>query len=281
MNLKLDAVDVLFMHYITERTTGEAHKYDFWQFQYDRQPADLVRRLLDAGVIYEDDSLPETLRKLRTFELKYILKDSNLKVSGNKPDLIKRILQHAAEIDFTDVPLKNVYKLSEDWFDFYNQTRFLNYFHFNGSFDLNEIYEFYLANDDLDNHQIATRYLEEKVHDHIDDENKYTAVKSYFLLANYARDEVADLPLSIYYLNHFTMLVTLQAAHHNDVDSVRAYFDLDGYTKDRYRAFMKSEKMSPDELSRFLMDSTKALPYSSEELASAAVFIMKLINEKA
>lgn len=228
MNLKLDAVDVLFLHYITDRTTDEVYKYDLWQLRYDRQPADLVRRLLDADVIYEDDSLPETLGKLRAFELKCILKDSVLKVSGNKPDLIKRVLQYAADIDFTDVPLKNVYKLSDDCSDFYNQTRFLNFFHFNGSFDVHEVYEFYLVHDDLDNHQPAIRFLEEKARDHIDDENKYTAVKSYFLLANYARDEVADLPLSIYYLNHFTMLVTLQAAHHNDVDSVRAYFDLDG-----------------------------------------------------
>jgi len=29
MNLKLDAVDVLFMHYITDRTTDEVYKYDF------------------------------------------------------------------------------------------------------------------------------------------------------------------------------------------------------------------------------------------------------------
>lgn len=281
MNLKLGAVEVLFMHYITDRTTEEVHKYDFWQFQYDRQPADLVRRLLDAGVIYEDDSLPETLQKLRAFELKYILKDSGFKVTGNKPELIKRILQYAAEIDFTDVPLKNVYKLSEACSNFYSQTRFLNYFHFNGSFDVHEVYEFYLDNQNLANHQIAIGYLEEKVHDHINDENKYTAVKCYYLLANYARDEMGDLPLSIYYLNHFTMLVVLQAAHHYDMDSVRAYFDLDGYTKDRYRAFMKSEEMRTDELCRLMMDSTKALPYSPEELEAAAAFIMELIDEKA
>lgn len=279
--MKLDAVDVLFMHYINDRTTDEADQYDFWQTRYDTQPADLVRHLLDEDVIYEDDSLPETLQKLRAFELKHILKDSNLKVSGNKPDLIKRVLQYAAEIDFTDVPLKNVYKLSENCSDFYLRTRFLNYFHFNGSFDLHEIYQFYLDHDDLDNHQIAITFLEEKARDHIDDENKYTAVKSYFLLANYARDEMRDPSLSIYYLNHFTMLVVLQAVRHHGLHSVTAHFDLDGYTKDRYRAFMKSEKMEPDELSRYMAASTKALPYSSEELANASAFISGLINEKA
>lgn len=281
MNLKLDAVDVLFMHYITDRTTGEADKYDFWQFQYDRNPAVLVRRLLEAGAIYEDDSLPETLKKLRAFELKYILKDSGLKVSGNKPNLIKRILQHASDIDFTDVPLKNVYKLSDDCSDFYSQTRFLNFFHFNGSFDIHEIYDFYLAHDDLSNHDIAMTFLDEKARGHLNDDNKYTAVKCYFLLSNYARDEMGDLQLSIYYLNHFTMLVVLQAAHHYGVEAIRAHFDLDGYTKDRYRTFMASENMDADALACYMAESVKQLPYSSHELKSAAAFIIKLINEKA
>ncbi len=281
MNLKLDAVDVLFMHYITDRTTDEVYKYDFWQFEYARQPADLVQHLLDENVIYEDDSLPETLVKLRAFELKYILKDSGLKVSGNKPVLIKRILQHAAEIDFTDVPLKNVYKLSEHCTDFYSQTRFLNFFHFNGSFDVHEIYDFYLDHDDLDNDQIAIRFLERKALDHIHDENKYTAVKCYYLIANYARDEMGDLSLSIYYLNHFTMLVVLQALHHHGAGTVIAHFDLDGYTKDRYRAFMASENMNADALASYMAESTNELPYAAEELETAAAFIINLINEKA
>lgn len=44
---------------------------------------------------------------------------------------------------------------------------------------------------------------------------------------------------------------------------------------------MKSEEVSTDELYRYMIDSTKALPYSSEELASASDFIMELIDEKA
>lgn len=279
--MKLDAVDALFMHYITDRTTDELYKYDFWQFQYGRAPSALIQHLQAEGVIYVDDSLPETLLKLRVFELKLILKSSSLKISGNKPDLIKRILHHASEIDFTDVPLRNVYKLSEDWTDFYRQTRFLNYFHFNGNFDLHEIYNFCLDHGDLDNHQVALRFLEDKVNDHIGDENKYIAVKSYYLLANYALDEMKDLPLSIYYLNHFTMLVVLQTIHHHGINSVTSHIDLDGYTKDRYRAFMTSENMKSDALVRYMAESTKELPYSPEELESAADFIMKLINEKA
>ena len=280
MNLNLDAVDVLFMHYITDRTADEVYKYDFWQLQYGRQPAHLVQHLLDEAVIYEDDSLPVTLGKLRVFELKYILKESGHKISGNKPELIKRILQYATEIDFSYVPLKNVYKLAEDWSNFYNQTQFLNYFHFNGNFDLHEVYDFYLDNDDLDHHQIAIEFLEEKARNHIGDENKYITVKSYYLLSNYARDEMNNLPLSMHYLNHFTMLVVLQAMDSNRAAG-RDDFDIDAYTKDRYRAFMNSEKMDSDDLSQYLVDSTKGLPYSDEALRTTSKFIIKLINKRA
>lgn len=277
MNLKLDAVDVLYMHYITDRTTEEVDTYDFWVRQYDRNPVQLLRHLLDEGVIYEDDSLHVTLWKLRVFELKIILKSAGLKVSGNKPSLVERIILNEEDIDFTSVPLKNVYKVNAGHEDFYHQTHFIDFFHFNGNIDLHEVYDFYLSHDHLANHDIAIKFLEKKARDHIHQENKYTAVKCYYLLANYAQDEMGDPLLSIYYLNHFTMLVVLQSAHHRGA----IHFDLDGYTKDRYRAFIESENMGLDAFAGSMAESVKQLPYSSHELKSAAAFIIKLINEKA
>src|SRR5690625_2839628 len=209
--MDLDAIDVLFMHYITGRTPDEVDKYDFWQLQYGRNPENLLRRLMDAGVMYEDDSLPATLPKLRVFELKFILKRAGLKISGNKPELIKRILQHAGTIDFADVPLRNVYVLSDEYADFYSATGFMNFFHFNGNFDLHEVYEFYLEYGDADPHRTAVAFLEGKAARHLHDANKYTAIKVYFLLSNYALAEMRDDRLSIYYLNHFIMLIVLQA----------------------------------------------------------------------
>ena len=276
-NLKLDAIDVLFMHYITDRTTDEADKYDFWQLQYGRRPADLLRRLMKAGVIFEDDSLPAVLQKLRIYELKHILRSARLKVSGNKQALVKRILQHATEIDFTPVPLKNVYKLSGSHSDFHSRTRFLNYFHFHGNFDLHEIYEFHLAHDGWGAHRTALEFLEGKARAHMHDANKYTAVKSYFLLSNYVQNEMQDKHLSMHYLNHFAMLIVLAATNDGSGVPASPHFYVDRYTTGRYRAYMKEEGFGPHGLTRFLTDSTTALPWPDEARCDAAALIADFV----
>ncbi|WP_178138275.1 SAP domain-containing protein [Lacicoccus alkaliphilus] len=276
-NLKLDAIDVLFMHYITDRTTDEADKYDFWQLQYGRRPADLLRRLMEAGVIYEDDSLPAVLQKLRVYELKHILRSARLKVSGNKQALIKRILQHATEIDFAPVPLKNVYKLSERHSEFHSRTRFLNYFHFHGNFDLHEIYGFHLAHDSWGAHRTAVAFLEGKARAHMHAANKYTAVKSYFLLSNYALNEMQDKHLSMHYLNHFAMLIVLAAMDGGSGIPDSPHFYVDRYTTGRYRTYMEESGISVHALIRFLTDSTAGLPWPDEARRHAAALIADFV----
>lgn len=278
--LELDAIDILFMHYITGRTTDDADKYDFWQTRYGRRPEQLLNRLTAAGVIYEDDSLPAVLPKLRVFELKFILKSAGLAVSGNKPELIKRILQYAAVIDFSAVPLKNVYRLSDHYSEFHNQTRFFNFFHFNDSFDVHEVHDFYLGSRDLDGHRIAIRFLEDKVHHHIHDRNKYTAIKAYLLLSHYALEEMGDMHRSMHYLNHFVMLIVLQAMQKNAGVPVSEHFYIDAYTKKRYRAYMESERLDTDGLAHFLADSTGDLPWPHELRREVASLLTDFINRE-
>ncbi|SOC43835.1 SAP domain-containing protein [Salinicoccus kekensis] len=276
--MNLDAIDVLFMHYITGRTPDEVNKYDFWQLQYGRRPGNLLRRLMDAGVIYEDDSLPATLPKLRVFELKFILKQAGLKISGNKPELVKRILQHAGAIDFSAVPLKNVYVLSDGQADFYSATGFLNFFHFNGNFDLHEVYEFYLKSGGSDPHRTAVTFLEGKVRTHLHDRNKYTAIKAYFLLSNYALEEMQDMQSSIYYLNHFIMLIVLQATEGGGGDGSEPHFYIDAYTRSRYKSYMEAGGIDAVDLVQYLAGSTADLPYPGEARRKAAELIAAFIE---
>lgn len=266
------------MHYITGRTPDEVNKYDFWQLQYGRRPDDLLRRLMEAGVIYEDDSLPATLPKLRVFELKFILKRAGLKISGNKPELVKRILQHAGTIDFTDVPLKNVYVLSDSHADFYSATGFMNFFHFNGNFDLHEVYDFYLESGEPDPHRTAVSFLEGKAARHLHDANKYTAIKAYFLLSNYALEEMRDMEASIYHLNHFVMLIVLQTMEGGGGDGSEPHFYIDAYTRSRYRAYMEAEGIDAGDLVQYLTVSTGDLPYPEESRREAAALIASFIE---
>lgn len=275
--MNLDAIDVLFMHYITGRTPDEVNKYDFWQLQYGRRPGNLLRRLMDAGVIYEDDSLPATLPKLRVFELKFILKQAGLKISGNKPELIKRILQHAGTIDFTDVPLKNVYVVSDSHSEFYSATGFINFFHFNGNFDLNKVYGLYLESGEPNAHRTAVAFLEGKVRRHLHDANKYTAIKAYFLLSNYTLVEMRDERLSLYYLNHFIMLIVLQAMEGGGNGS-EPHFYIDAYTRSRYRSYTEAEGIDAGDLVQYLTGSTADLPWPEEARRKAAALIAGFID---
>lgn len=283
--MALDAIDVLYMHYITDRSTDAVETYDFWKEQYNRRPQALLHHLLTEGIIYEDDRLFVTLRKLRVLELKHILKSANLKVSGNKQNLIDRIIHHEDEVEFKEVPLKNVYSLNEQYADFYHRTRFLNYFHFNGNIDIHEVYDYFLDHREPGNHQSAIRFLEDRALKHIDAPNKYQAIKSYYLLSHYALDEMDDTTLSVHYLNHFIMLVILQAMKRYQMrkadDLLQDYFSLDMHTIDRYKAWLKSEQKTPNRLFMHMVDSTEALPYSREKRQTAARFIVDHIHDDA
>ena len=67
---------------------------DFWEAALKEQPAKAIKRFLDRGML-EPAELPNLVdHKFRSNELKTMLKERGLKVSGQKSDLIQRLIEN-------------------------------------------------------------------------------------------------------------------------------------------------------------------------------------------
>ena len=280
--MKLDAVEVLFMHFVNGRTHDEAVIYDFWLTQYGAEAESLIGSLLDKDIICRNDALSVTLKKLKVPQLKSMLKRSGMKVSGKKSALIERITYNKHIIDLGNENLKSVYTVKADCGDFLEQTRFMDYFHFNGHISIYEAHGYYRAHPEKSPDEVVTGVLLEKVENTIHDKNKYDAIKSFQLLSHFHQEEIKDTDAAIFYLNNFTMLIILQSIMSYPTYKVMlagTYFNIDNFTADKYRHLLETGQMTPYTLYHSLVDDTENLPYSFVTRKRAARFITDFVME--
>ncbi|WP_017547391.1 SAP domain-containing protein [Salinicoccus carnicancri] len=274
--MKLDAVEVLFMHFVNGRTHDEAVMHDFWLTQYGAEAESLIESLMDRDIICRNDDLPVTLKKLKVPELKNLLKRSGMKVSGNKNALIERITYNRHIIDFRDENLKSVYTVKVDCADLLERTRFMDYFHFNGHISIYEAYGYYRAHPEKSPDAVVTGVLSEKIENTIHDKNKYDAIKSFQLLSHFHQEEMKDTEAAIFYLNNFTMLIILHSIMSYPTYKVMlsgSHFNIDNFTADKYRNLLETGQMTPYTLYHSLVEDTEFLPYPYVTRKRAARFI--------
>lgn len=280
--MELGAVEVLYMHFVNGRTHDEAVMYDFWLTQYGTEAGNLIECLLAKDIIYRNDDLSVTLKKLKVPELKSLLKRSGMKVSGNKSALIERITDSRHIIDLGNENLKSVYTVRDAWRDFLEQTRFMDYFHFNGHISIYEAYGYYRVHPEKSSDEVVTGVLREKVENTVRDKNKYNAIKSFQLLSHFHQEELEDTGAAIFYLNNFTMLIILQSIMSYPSYKIMlsgSHFNIDNFTVDKYRHLLETGQMSPYTLYHSLADDTEGLPYSYESRKRAARFITDYVME--
>ncbi|WP_020007082.1 SAP domain-containing protein [Salinicoccus albus] len=278
----LNAVEVLYLHFVHGRIHEEATQYNFWLTQYSVKAADLIRSLLDKGVIFENNDLSVTLWKLKVPELKTLLRHSGMKVSGTKGKLVERAIENRHLIDLNLADLKPVYTVKSDYDAFLKDTEFINYFHFNGHISIYEAYEYYLTHPDRTSNEVAAGILAADAEESLRTPNKYRAIKSFQLLSHFYLQQLNDLNSSIYYLNNFTMLIILQSmTNYHKYKSIMpgSHFNIDNFTAEKYRVLLKTNQMTPYGLNQSLVDDTENLPYSYEQRKMAAKFIVDYIME--
>lgn len=275
--MNLNAIEVLYLHFVNGRTHYEAVMYDFWITQYSSKAEDLIESLLEKEVIYRNDDLSVTLKKLKVPELRHLLRHSGIKISGNKNALIERIIDNRRFIDLKNENLKSVYTVKDVYKPFFEKTDFINYFHFNGHISVYEAYAYYLVHPDKSSEEIITGLLQENIENSINIPNKYNAIKSFQLLSHFYQEEMNDPESSIHYLNNFTMLIILQSIlsypSYKPLQS-GSHFNIDNFTADKYRTILDTGLMTPYTLYHALVDDTDNLPYSYKIRNKAARFII-------
>lgn len=279
--MKLDAVEVLFLHYVNGKTAEEALQHDFWLTEYNRDPQHLLNQLINTGAVYQSDDLSVTLTKFTVPVIKDLLKNSGIKVSGNKKDLIARVKEHQEFIDVTALDINGVYVIDDSLSTLLHDTVFINYISLHGPISIHEAYSYYTAHPDLNASEIIIALHERKIAESIEKPNKYDAVKCHHLLSEYYGNELHDTEQSLYHLNQFSVLIVLEAIRrfqqleadmkHN------AFFNIDNYTIEKYRNLLLMKQFNINELYDKLLTHAKTLPYSENDITLAAQFIIRYI----
>lgn len=279
--MKLDAVEVLFLHYVNGKTEEEALQYDFWLTEYNRKPQHLLNQLITTGALYQSYDLSVTLTQFTVPIIKDLLKKSGVKVSGNKNDLIARVKEHQEFIDVTALDIHGVYVVDKSLETFLHDTVFINYISLHGPISIEEAYSYYTEHPDMNATDIIIALHERKIVTNIEKPNKYDAVKSHHLLSEYYSSELQDTEQSLYHLNQFSMLIVLESINrYKQLDSKMKhdeFFNIDNYTIEKYRNLLLMKQFNINELYDKLLKHTEALPYIQTDITLAAQFIIRYI----
>lgn len=279
--MKLDAVEVLFLHYVNGKTEEEALQFEFWLNEYNREPQHLLNQLINTGAVYQSYDLSVTLTKFTVPIIKDLLKNSGIKVSGNKKDLIARVKEHQEFIDVTALDINGVYVVDDSLVTLLHDTVFINYISLHGPISIHEAYAFYIEHPDMNPSDIIIALHKDKIAASLTKPNKYDAVKCHHLLAEYYSTELNDIENSLRHLNLFTMLIVLQSIQrylqHEAGMKQSSYFNIDNYTIEKYRNMLLMKQFTINELYDKLLEHSEELPYSDKHITLAAQFIIRYI----
>ncbi|MGO1922693.1 MAG: SAP domain-containing protein [Jeotgalicoccus sp.] len=279
--MKLNAVEVLFLHYVKGKTEKEALQHDFWLIEYNRDPQHLLNQLINTGAVYQSYDLSVTLTKFTVPIIKDLLKNSGIKVSGNKKELITRVKEHQEFIDVTALDINGIYIVDKSLETFLHDTVFINYISLHGPISIEEAYSYYTEHPYMNASEIIIALHELKIASNIKKPNKYDAVKCHHLLSEYYSSELHDTEQSLYHLNQFSMLIVLESINrYKQLDSKMKhdeFFNIDNYTIEKYRNLLLMKQFNINELYDKFLVHTKDLPYSETDITLAAQFIIRYI----
>lgn len=160
----LNGVDVLGLHYLNGQSENYKLDQQFWKYTYSTSSDRIIQTLIDNDFIALRPNVRQSLSNLTVAQLKEILRENDLKVSGNKPDLIKRIVEELPEEELAD-KLEKVWTPTDKGKKLIEETDFIKLVHnkINHLVSINDIYQLYLDNPSLDSKDILIKALENKI----------------------------------------------------------------------------------------------------------------------
>jgi len=109
--INMSAVEVIFL----ERMDGHKVGSDFqgyYEYRYNTNPKKLLKTCMDKSLI-EVAAIEHNIKKVKVIELKEVLRDKSLKVSGKKDELIARLLENVSKKDLEKYFTDKYYTLTE------------------------------------------------------------------------------------------------------------------------------------------------------------------------
>ncbi|WP_035052875.1 SAP domain-containing protein [Carnobacterium pleistocenium] len=156
----MNGVDVLVLHYLNEKDEDYELKQVFWKERYSANTGKIVRKLISEKYIQLDIDLEKSLNSLKVPEIKEILKLNELKLNGNKKELINRIIAES-DSDTYQTLLKKVWLPTDKGKKVLSTTESVFYAHkkLAGYLNVIDVYNNIFANKELSSKDILVKSI--------------------------------------------------------------------------------------------------------------------------
>lgn len=222
--MNLNANDLLVLHLNVNRTVGNETTNHSYFRENSINVMDSIKKLIDNNLLIIEQNLENSLPKLKVPELKELLRNSNLKVGGNKQELVNRLLDNEDLLDLNSISLPSIYVATSKGNELIEQTSYILHFHNDYTISLPRA------------HKLAVNNLNST--DKI--ETIYMLEIKYELEINHDNHRLAIL---------FSSLANYYLKNKNDKENARMYFNLSYYSKIYSRSnILGSSFESNDEL---------------------------------
>jgi hypothetical protein len=162
--MELDPKEILVLHYANGVDVNQGLIQVFWKDTYQIDPNKTLKKLLKLELIKIDDNPLSILQQYRVPELKEILKNHNLKVSGRKNELIKRITESVSKEEIIHSEKSTYYTYTPEGKNIVDTTVYIMYFHQHPYFDisLKRVVDFHKSHPSFSSQEIALYFLTKK-----------------------------------------------------------------------------------------------------------------------
>lgn len=126
--IDLKPEEIVFMDYIGYKTMHDYNYPLLWYYKYNLKIANSITRLFEGGYIKFGDTR-DKLYNLKVNELKSLLKDFGLKISGKKDELVSRLLENVDTEILNKFLTVDVFTLTDYGRDTVNNNKHIIYFH--------------------------------------------------------------------------------------------------------------------------------------------------------
>lgn len=126
---KLNVYDLLVLHLNVNRKLGNEIKHHNFILEHRIDVMETIKKLLDNNYIFITNKPEISLKYLKVTELKDILRENNLKLSGKKEDLIDRLINSLDDSFLNNLDLPQIYKATSLGRNVIEETEYINHFY--------------------------------------------------------------------------------------------------------------------------------------------------------
>ncbi|MET3657892.1 SAP domain-containing protein [Sporosarcina psychrophila] len=126
-------MEILMLDYADGLTVEGATFPRYWHFQYNSDPKKLIKKLLSLKLLNIDTSILASMKIALVSDLKHLLRQRELKVSGSKNELIERLIENVPNDELQNIFNQQKYLLSDDGRKVLELNEHIKFFHSHGN----------------------------------------------------------------------------------------------------------------------------------------------------